>query len=229
MPLLDLHKLYSGLSWTWTGFLRDWDRSRRSANHPDTTRYNYLLAAAQFGRYLAEYSPDPDADAAAEDPCQVTRAHVEAFLGRMVDVYIRLWSSGAAWCLDRLMERKKHRRVCCWCSGPASPRRRSPRSWPWWPAVAFALCARPARPKPARPKQVRACRQVNAIAAALPARQVHMVADAWYAGADGADGADAPTRIELVGRWVWHPRSYRAARPRRGYPDALLHPRQCGP
>ncbi len=25
----------------------------RAANHPETTRYNYLLAAAQLGRYLA--------------------------------------------------------------------------------------------------------------------------------------------------------------------------------
>ena len=32
-------------------------------NYPPTTRYNYLLAAGQLGRYLAEHSPDPDADA----------------------------------------------------------------------------------------------------------------------------------------------------------------------
>ncbi|MCM0673495.1 hypothetical protein NCC78_01975 [Micromonospora phytophila] len=41
----------------------------RAANYPETTRYNYLLAAAQLGRYLGEYSPDPDADDAADDPC----------------------------------------------------------------------------------------------------------------------------------------------------------------
>src|SRR6266487_5755237 len=57
MPLLDLQKLTAGLSRTWAGFLRDWDRSLRSANHPETTRYNYLLAAVQLSRYLGEYSP----------------------------------------------------------------------------------------------------------------------------------------------------------------------------
>jgi DDE superfamily endonuclease len=38
-------------------------------------------------------------------------------------------------------------------------------------------------------KQVIACRLVAAIAAAVPDRPVHVVADAWYAGADGAPGA----------------------------------------
>jgi hypothetical protein len=42
----------------------------RSGNYPETTRYNYLLVAAQLSRYLGEYSPDPDADAAAEDTDQ---------------------------------------------------------------------------------------------------------------------------------------------------------------
>ncbi|MGW7003825.1 tyrosine-type recombinase/integrase [Streptomyces sp. NPDC054933] len=85
MPLLDLNKITSGLSKTWAGFLRDWDRSLRSGNYPETTRYNYLLAAAQLARYLAEYSPDPEADAAAEDPTEVTRAHVEAFQAWMIE------------------------------------------------------------------------------------------------------------------------------------------------
>src|SRR2546429_2489436 len=85
MPLLRLEKLPAGLSCTWAGFLRDWDRSLRSGNYPETTRYNYLLAAAQLGRYLGEYSPDPDADAAASDPAEVTRAHVEAFQAWMVE------------------------------------------------------------------------------------------------------------------------------------------------
>src|SRR3954451_23324495 len=84
MSLLDLHKLTVGLSRTWAGYLCDWDRSLRSANYPETTRYNYLLAAAQLGRYLAEYSPDPDADAAADDPTVVSRAHVESFQAWMV-------------------------------------------------------------------------------------------------------------------------------------------------
>src|SRR6185369_5708668 len=84
MPLLDLHKLTTGLSRTWAGYLRDWDRSLRSGNYPHTTRYNYLLAAGQLGRYLAEHSPDPDADAGAADPTVVTRAHVESFQAWMI-------------------------------------------------------------------------------------------------------------------------------------------------
>ncbi|MFC6023620.1 tyrosine-type recombinase/integrase, partial [Plantactinospora solaniradicis] len=85
MPLLDLHKLTAGLSRGWAGFLRDWDRSLRAGNYPQTTRYNYLLAAAQLGRYLGEHSPDPDAAEAADDPCLVTRAHVEAFQAWMIE------------------------------------------------------------------------------------------------------------------------------------------------
>src|SRR2546423_1600523 len=85
MPLLDLQKLTVGLSRTWAGYLRDWDRSLRSGNYPQTTRYNYLLAAAQLGRYLAEHSPDPDADAAADDPAEVTKGHVESFQAWMIE------------------------------------------------------------------------------------------------------------------------------------------------
>jgi site-specific recombinase XerD len=85
MPLLDLARLTGGLSRTWAGYLRDWDRSLRSGNYPETTRYNYLLAAAQVARYLREYSPDPDADTAANDPAEVTRAHVEAFQAWMIE------------------------------------------------------------------------------------------------------------------------------------------------
>ncbi|WP_163505147.1 tyrosine-type recombinase/integrase [Fodinicola acaciae] len=84
MPLLDLDRLTAGLSTTWSSYLRDWDRTLRSGNHPETTRYNYLLAAAQLARYLEEYSPDPDADAAAADPTLVSRAHVEAFQAWMI-------------------------------------------------------------------------------------------------------------------------------------------------
>jgi hypothetical protein len=57
MDKVDLQKLTIGLSKTWAGYLRDWDRSLRSGNYPPTTRYNYLLAAAQLGRFLAEHSP----------------------------------------------------------------------------------------------------------------------------------------------------------------------------
>ena len=52
MPLLDLTKITSGLSKIWSGYLRDWDRSLRSGNYPETTRYNYLLAASQLAAYL---------------------------------------------------------------------------------------------------------------------------------------------------------------------------------
>ncbi|GAA3948425.1 tyrosine-type recombinase/integrase [Actinoplanes auranticolor] len=75
----------AGLSPAWTGYLRDWDRALRAANHPQTTRYNYLLAAAQLGRYLREYSPDPEAVTAADDPTRVSRAHVESFQGWMIE------------------------------------------------------------------------------------------------------------------------------------------------
>src|SRR3954447_7199273 len=85
MPLMDLQKVTTGLSRTWAGYLRDWDRSLRSGNYPETTRYNYILAAAQSGRYLGEYSPDPEADAAADDPVVVTRGHVEAFQAWMIE------------------------------------------------------------------------------------------------------------------------------------------------
>ncbi|QUH04239.1 tyrosine-type recombinase/integrase [Saccharopolyspora erythraea] len=85
MPLMDLERLTDGLSVTWAGYLRDWDRSLRSGNRPETTRYNYLLAAAQLARYLAEHSPDPEAAAAAEDPAEVAKAHIEAFQAWMIE------------------------------------------------------------------------------------------------------------------------------------------------
>ncbi|MEV4644909.1 hypothetical protein [Saccharopolyspora sp. NPDC049357] len=85
MAGFDLGKLTEGLSSVWAGYLRGWDRSLRSVNHPETTRYNYLLAAGQLARYLAEHSPDPDADDAADDPAEVTRDHVEAFQAWMIE------------------------------------------------------------------------------------------------------------------------------------------------
>jgi hypothetical protein len=85
MPLLKIDKLTEGLPRDWSGFLRDWDRSLRAGNYPETTRYNYLLAAAQLARYLAEHSPDPDADDAAEDPTVVTKKHIEAFQAWMIE------------------------------------------------------------------------------------------------------------------------------------------------
>jgi integrase/recombinase XerC len=85
MPLLKIETMVDGLSRDWSGFLRDWDRTLRDANRPETTRYNYLLAAAQLARYLAEHAPDPDAGTAAHDPAAVTKAHVEAFQAWMID------------------------------------------------------------------------------------------------------------------------------------------------
>jgi hypothetical protein len=69
MPLLDLQKLAVGLSRTWAGYLRDWDRSLRSGNYPETTRYNYLLAAAQLGRY----PPFPRSSIGLPMPCVKSR------------------------------------------------------------------------------------------------------------------------------------------------------------
>jgi hypothetical protein len=58
--------------------------------------------------------------------------------------------------------------------------------------VAFAVWSTGPKGRPpqdAGSKQAVACRLVNTIAAACPGRQIHLVADAWYAGADGAAGA----------------------------------------
>lgn len=57
--------------------------------------------------------------------------------------------------------------------------------------AAFALWA-----KGGPTKQVLLCRLVARIAAACPGRAVHVVADAWYAGADGAPGATAGANRE---------------------------------
>jgi site-specific recombinase XerD len=81
----DLSKLTSGLSPAWAGFLVDWDRSLRSANYPSTTRYNYLLAVAQLGRYLTAPEFRPNAGDAAGTPTAVTRQHIEAFQTWMIE------------------------------------------------------------------------------------------------------------------------------------------------
>jgi integrase/recombinase XerC len=77
--------LTAGLAPAWAGFLVDWERTLRSGNYPQTTRYNYLLAAAQLARYLAEQPEDPDAADGARSPTAVTRRHVEAFQAWMVE------------------------------------------------------------------------------------------------------------------------------------------------
>jgi site-specific recombinase XerD len=81
----DLGRVVAGLSLTWAGFLTDWDRSLRSGNYPHTTRYNYLLAAAQLARYLADQAGGSNTDGPAEMPTAVTRQHIEAFQAWMVE------------------------------------------------------------------------------------------------------------------------------------------------
>ena len=46
MPAAPLITLTVGLFRTWAGFLRDWDRVPARGQPPETTRYNFLLAAA---------------------------------------------------------------------------------------------------------------------------------------------------------------------------------------
>ncbi|GAA2709650.1 hypothetical protein Apa02nite_081440 [Actinoplanes palleronii] len=82
--MLNLEKVCHGLTPVWFGYLRDWDRSLRSGNYPETTRYNYLLAGAQLGRFLAEDAGGLEAAEAARDPTEVERGHVEEFQAWMV-------------------------------------------------------------------------------------------------------------------------------------------------
>lgn len=85
MPTIDIRKITEGLSPTWTGYLRGWDRTLRAANDPETTRYSCLLAAAQLGRYLGTECDEFDAPQAADDPRLVGLGHVEGFQAWMVD------------------------------------------------------------------------------------------------------------------------------------------------
>ncbi|HEY0640125.1 MAG TPA: tyrosine-type recombinase/integrase [Pseudonocardiaceae bacterium] len=66
----------------WRSYLDDWDRAMRAGNRPFTTRYNYQLAVAQLGDFLAGNDDESDA---AEDPTDVQRRHVEAFLAWMIE------------------------------------------------------------------------------------------------------------------------------------------------
>jgi hypothetical protein len=56
--------------------LRDWDRSLRAGNHPETTRYHYVLAASQLAAYLGERMSDAGG---ACDPASVDGRQVVAF------------------------------------------------------------------------------------------------------------------------------------------------------
>jgi integrase/recombinase XerC len=77
--VLDLQKTCRGVAPVWFDYLRDWDRSLRAGNYPETTRYNYLLAAAQLDRFLLDQADEMDARQASEDPTEVEREHVEEF------------------------------------------------------------------------------------------------------------------------------------------------------
>jgi integrase/recombinase XerC len=86
MPLLNLNSLLKGLEGTdWANFLRDWDRMLRAANHPETTRYNYLLAATQLARYLRSPESEYAGSGAATDPTAVKKRHVETFQSWMIE------------------------------------------------------------------------------------------------------------------------------------------------
>jgi site-specific recombinase XerD len=82
--VLDLQKACRGLTPAWFDYLRDWDRTLRGGNYPETTRYNYLLAATQFGRYLIDNTDELEAGEAAADPTEVERGHIEEFQAWMV-------------------------------------------------------------------------------------------------------------------------------------------------
>jgi site-specific recombinase XerD len=79
-----LERVAGGAPSGWVSFLADWDRSLRSGNYPETTRYNYLLAAAQLAKYLDTVTDEAFADAAA-DPTAVRGAHVEDFQAWMIE------------------------------------------------------------------------------------------------------------------------------------------------
>nr|WP_157441541.1 phage integrase N-terminal SAM-like domain-containing protein [Actinoplanes awajinensis] len=86
MPLFNLSSLLKGLEGTdWANFIRDWDRTLRAANHPETTRYNYLLAATQLARYLRSPESEYAASGAATDPTVVKKHHVEMFQSWMIE------------------------------------------------------------------------------------------------------------------------------------------------
>lgn len=81
---VELGKLVHGLPRPWAGLVRDWDRTLRAGNYPETTRYNYLLAVTQLARYLDSMLAEPGFAEAADDPTRVARAHIEDFQAWMV-------------------------------------------------------------------------------------------------------------------------------------------------
>jgi site-specific recombinase XerD len=84
VSLLDLRQICRGVAPLWFDFIRDWDRTLRAGNYPETTRYSYLLAAAQLDRYLLDNARRLEAENASMDPTEVQRGHVEEFQAWMV-------------------------------------------------------------------------------------------------------------------------------------------------
>jgi integrase/recombinase XerC len=66
----------------WRDLLRDWERFLRAANHPEATRYNYLLAGCQLAVYLATAMPG---SGPACDPCRVSTRQVIAFQAWVIE------------------------------------------------------------------------------------------------------------------------------------------------
>jgi integrase/recombinase XerC len=81
----EVAQLCAKLPTVWASFLRDWDRTLRAGNYPVTTRYNYLLAVAQFARYVTEYSAELGMGAIAHDPPEIRAQHLEAFQAWMIE------------------------------------------------------------------------------------------------------------------------------------------------
>lgn len=74
----------------WAAQVDAWDRSLRARNKSYKTRLNYELAATQLGDYLADLADADESglgglDDAAADPVDVTGAHIEEFIGWMID------------------------------------------------------------------------------------------------------------------------------------------------
>ena len=81
--MADITKLLANVqNVIWRDLLRDWERFLRAANHPETTRYGYVLAACQLAGYLVGEIPD---SGPARDPSLVTRRQVIAFQAWMID------------------------------------------------------------------------------------------------------------------------------------------------
>ncbi|GAA0560597.1 site-specific recombinase XerD [Saccharopolyspora erythraea NRRL 2338] len=80
---MDVSRISTGLTSAWSHLLADWDRTLRSSGKPETTRYNYLLAVAQFARFLTDNAADCAAGPAA--PAESTRAHIEEFQAWMIE------------------------------------------------------------------------------------------------------------------------------------------------